>query len=186
MYEKEVKEMITYMMDNYDTFADFIEKKTRGSVYSAIGGISDDHYEISYGATRFVVIDRINDLAYKFDYGKNSCSYCEIEYNNWQAIKDTEYANYFIPVEKATVWNMNVYVQPALDVDEEISEAYISEGIDFEDENTPYIDETDLIMKHLPEGVIDLLDQHQINDIHLGNIVIDENQIKIFDYAGYR
>ena len=190
MYEREVREMVNYMNENLVTFKDFLVLDGDADAWFTLrrearsAGIAGEGYSFAEGACRACIIDYDNDLAYKFDI--TPIDYCERERLHYLEAVDAHLEQYFVPVEKIHLddYDRDVYVQPLVDVDEDYNMEYISNGIDFDEEE--FQDSCDLVLNCLPERLVDFLNKHEINDLHEGNISIDEDgNIVIFDYAGY-
>lgn len=190
MYEREVREMVNYMNENLVTFKDFMVLDGDAAPWFTLrreartAGIAGEGYSFAEGACRACIIDYDNDLAYKFDI--TPIDYCERERLHYFEAVDAHLEQYFVPVEKVHLddYDRDVYVQPLVDVDEDYNMEYISNGIDFDEEE--FQDSCDLVLNCLPERLVDFLNKHEINDLHEGNISIDDDgNIVIFDYAGY-
>lgn len=190
MYEQEVREMVNYMNEYMVTFKDFLSNDGDADAWYTFkreayaSDLICDEYSLAEGACRACIIDGENALAYKFDI--TPIDYCERERLHYLEAVDAHLEQYFVPVEKVHLddYDRDVYVQPLVNVDEDYNMEYISDGIDFDEEE--FQDSCDLVMNCLPAKLVDFLNKHEINDLHEGNISIDDDgNIVIFDYAGY-
>lgn len=184
MFEYEVREMVDYMVNYYgDDFISLLEGGAGVQYKDALTYYPNDKYDVYAGCSRIGIVDYDHDLVYKMNYVK--FNYCEKEYRNYIAAQDAHLEGFFIPTYKVYVneFDTYIYVQPRVDFDEDVNMEYVSSDID--EESDWGVDECDLVMNCLPSELIDFLNENDINDVHVGNIVIEDDSIRIFDYAGY-
>lgn len=183
MFENEAKKMLDYMTKNYDAFCFAIDGDHQMGLSLECEICEDENYSVHCGASRFAVLDEESGLAFKFNNA--NYNYCEKEFKNWQFLRETDYADYFVWTEKVVIDGYEIYIQPIVEISEDDNISYVSRGIDFDDEDNDFMDEVDLVRNALPADLVEIMDELDINDVHCGNISIENDHIVIFDYAGY-
>lgn len=169
--------------------------------------ITNCNEEIHCGASRMVFnFDDNYVLKVDLDEAEGSWDengdFCEIELNNWNAVKGRNIAKAFCSMEfLGTILNRKVYIMPAVladafEVEDRTINSYYkihpeTESIDFDDIEWDYefleILFEDWYGETFTEELVMFLKEYGINDIHTGNVgfVYGSGAPVIFDYAGF-